>query len=474
LEGGVLRTSAGQRHGISTLNARIAQLNAINEAKMSWGSETLGARNYTDFAGALPTFDDMLTGTAVVEVSNLLQNIKFTLIEMNESDQTQRDLFQDLSKVFPMIVKIAVNNPPADIANILQFIEGTSAMDGISQLLEDRIGAYQEAGRYLVEEESEGETASNIRMAQRNVRYAERLTALLEWWNRLTEYLKEMIKIAEQPLKTRKNTSNALIKGLAFNKLKVEIEKVYLTNVVPDDLFIDKTGHINNFQNAQRAVEFGSRSGSSGAMINPLTRPQNTYSASAPTREDTQQGSRLANFDGRGLLEEANQNQNEYAFGSGEFGNREGGEPRAFLNEEVGEEGTAPVLPMIDRDVERGVAEAAQDVAQERAIAELQGRDVGDDPTGEKAAARDAEVEEVKKQLEKAGKKVSPSGVAPAAKTYEYKAADIPSGEPIYAFIDELNKKHPELKYKPSVQTKPGAIRPYLIKRLKELGLMAP
>jgi hypothetical protein len=248
LVGGVLRTSAGQRHGKATLDARIAQLNAIEAAKQNFFAEgndhTLQIER-TPFAGAEPSMDALLGATPLVELAQVLQSIKDN-IYASDFKATGRDTLQDFSKIFPLIVRMASNNTASDIANVLEFIEGTSAEDGIIQLLNTKIETIQEAG-------------FNESSNTKEIAYFNRLTVQLEWWQKVCNYLKKMLEIAEAPAKTRQNASQAYIKSFGFARLSRDIGTTYRTNIVPEDTFIDTTGHVDNPQNAQRAGRWTSK-----------------------------------------------------------------------------------------------------------------------------------------------------------------------------------------------------------------------
>ena len=472
LEGGVLRTSAGQRYGRKLLEARIKQLNAINEAKQGFAS---GSPTLTTFAGAQSTLESQLSSTPLVELANLLQTYKWNLLSSTSSRAgeadvielsdriTGRDAFQDMSKMFPLLVRLATANPPADIANVLEFISGTSAGDGITQLLSARIGAYEESGAENVDLGT-AEATAKIYLDQ-YARVVERLTVQLEWWNRMEQYLREMLKIAEQPAKTRENASHALIASAGFSKLQKTMENVYRTNVVPDDAFIDTTGHINNYQNAQRAYLLQGRAGKSGAFINPYQSALNTFSNPAQTRENAQQGYDVALDSGRGRLEEANKVQNAYAYGSGENQDNTGGRPRAWGGEEEEfEYGEAPSASQLAQEQQgtRASAEGAMDTAQARAneALALQGRE--GTPLGSYKVGDEYDI--------KPPPKVEP----PAGTAKRYRSGDVPSDRAeLIAFIRKLERElGARFRQSWAEDTRTSAIRRNTINKLRELGLL--
>jgi hypothetical protein len=376
LTGGVLRTSAGQRHGKQLLDQRIAQLDAIDEAKQAFLTEGNSGRTntVTPFAGAQGTMDSALTSAPLVELSNLLQGIKDALVSHGGRNVSHRDVLSDSTKAFALIIRMAVNNSASDMANVLEFIQGTSAGDGIGQLLEFQAEA--------IEAPEDDEEA----------RFSGRVQQQIEWWGNIARYLKKMIEVSELPIPARQQTSNALIKTLGFNKLVRNSEATYRTGVVRDDDFIDSTGNVNNPLNAQRAEDLQARAGRSGAFINPGRRPLSGrigreayasqfvpfdnrsygtwhdnvssrgsyggfddagFSQPSERREDSQRG-----YFGQGGAAFTLSAQEPFAYGSGEFLDRSGGRPRAWMGEEaVAEYGEAPEMAAIQEANEQaGVA----------------------------------------------------------------------------------------------------------------------
>lgn len=372
LVGGVLRTSAGQRHGKQLLDQRIAQLDAIDEAKTNFLSDGNSGRTntVTPFAGAQGTMDSALTSAPLVELSNLLQGIKDALVSHGGRNVSHRDVLSDSTKAFALIIRMAVNNSASDMANVLEFIQGTSAGDGIGQLLE-----YQaEAVEGGIDDEDDA-------------RFSGRVQQQIEWWGNIARYLKKMIEISELPIPARQQTSNALIKTLGFNKLVRNSEITYRTGVVRDDDFIDSTGNVNNPLNAQRAEDLQARAGRSGAFINPGTRPysgrisREAYASQfVPYDSDSEGRTRYDSVSSRGSYQRSYRGfdaagfnqpserredsqrgyvgqggaaftlsaQEPFAYGSGEFLDRSGGRPRAWMGEEaVAEYGEAPEMSAI-------------------------------------------------------------------------------------------------------------------------------
>jgi hypothetical protein len=401
-------------------------------------------------------------------------------------DVSFREVLQDSTKAFALIVRMAVNNSSADIANVLEFIEGTSAGDGIGQLLE-----YQQ-------EELEAPDDAEA------VGYYGRITQQIEWWGNIVRYLKKMIEVAELPPQARLQTSNALIKSLGFSKLVRNSEQTYKTGIVRDDDFIDSTGYVNNPQNLQRAQDLQARAGRSGAFINPGPRglrgrrdAENPYAsvfapkpprerdeddgfftAQAPRREDTQHG-----YFGEGGARFSASAQEAYAYGSGEFLDRSGGRPRAWAGEEaLAEYGEAP-------PDESAILEARQQAGL--AGVEDGDEDLGDGEDAEYAPSafsssrpeelalssrRDPETGEYNVVAPpRPGASSSASAPPPAGKLYT--EADVPRTIPaLRTFIQMLAQRHPgysqAIYKKAGADPKPRSVRINTIAKMKSAGLL--
>jgi len=485
LIGGVLRTSAGQRHGKKALDERIGQLNAINEAKMTFLSDGNSGRSntITPFAGAQGTLDTALTSAPLVELANLLQSIKNSLSATGGRDVSFREVLQDSTKAFALMVRMAVNNTASDIANVLEFIEGTSAGDGIGQMLE-----YQQ-------EQMEGGVDGDD-----DVFYVARLTQQIEWWGNCVRYLKKMIEVSELPPQARLQTSNALIKSLGFAKLVRNSEQTYKTGVVRDDDFIDSTGYVNNPQNLQRAQDLQARAGRSGAFINPgprlpgSRRPDNpyasvfaprpprgrdydseTFSTQAPRREDTQHG-----YFGEGGARFSASAQEPYAYGSGEFLDRSGGRPRAWAGEEaLAEYGEAP--PDEDAIIEarqqaglEGVEDGDEDLGDGE---DAEGAFPAPPPALALASRRDPETGEYNVVAPpRPGASSASSAPRGRAEPKPYKESDVPRTIPeLRQFIQMLHDRHgynQAIYKKAGADPKPRSVRVNTIAKMKSAGLL--
>jgi hypothetical protein len=451
--------------------------------------------NLTPFAGAAPPEDALLAASPLVELANTLQTIKDNLLRGDPETPYYRDTFQDFTKVFPLIVRMATNNPPADIANVLQFLEGTSSGDGIAQLLEVWIQQYSAE----LDEFDDGAPEKT-----EGHQFLARTQAQLEWWNRLGEYLKKMIEVSEAPLKTRKLTSDALIKSLGFGKLQRNISTTYKVGVVPEETFIDTTGNVNNPQNAQRAVDAAARAGRSGAFINP----SNVFTPRAPRREDSQHG-----FVGDGGATFSRSAQNAYAYGSGEYQDNTGGRPRAWAGEEaLAEYATAPGAEALaglaeqeeGADLQRLSARAAASAAprvSSRFDPVTQGYNIAPDFAAmsrsealdyealeaerrgepeearelrrQARAAREGTEEEEEEEEEAPAAAASSSASDPPPIGKQFTRADIPRTiEELRLFIEATRKRFPEFKQAIYRGSKARSVRTNTINKLESLGLL--
>jgi len=503
LTGGVLRTSAGQRHGVAQLNNRIAQLNAINEAKMDFLSS--GSMRKAGFAGDL-SYDSGLAPGSLVELANLLQAIKDSLTAHGGRLVSHRDVLLDSSRAFNLIVKMAVNNEASDLANVLEFIQGTSAGDGIGQLLQ-----YQAEN---IDERFDGEDEILVEANSR-------ITQQIEFWGNLARYLKKMIEVSELPTNVRQQTSDALLKTLKFNRLIRNSEMSYRTGVVRDEDFMDATGYVNNPENAQRAQDLMARAGRSGAFINPGRRPlgeptaregrfsqfapfdrpppdggedyqsfpsdnrtnpsASTFSRRGARREDSQRG-----YLGWGGAEFSRSAQDAFAFGSGEFLDRSGGRPRAFMGEEVlasyGE--GAPTQGEVER--QREEEGAGEEGAEEEGVEEEDElhryhKSLREGGVPQLASRRDPTTGEYDvapvappREPVRPGVVVLPPPPARAQKPY--KESDVPRTIPeLREFIRMLEQRHgykQAIYKKAGADPKPRSVRVNTIAKMKSAGLL--
>jgi hypothetical protein len=211
LVGGVLRSAQGQAYGKSLLNKRINDFNAIDAEQMKFtlggpGLEGLEGmpqpqpgQRATRFVGELPSAQDELGLLPSVELAQLLQNVLDSVnMGMTDDRAVSRFTVGDSTRAFSLIVRLASTGTAEDIADILEFLDGTSAGDGIIPQL-----------RMLTQRPvtDEGATGHEV------------FLTLLDFWQRVAAYLKNMIPLVGRPLRERAGASQAYIKSLKFTKI---------------------------------------------------------------------------------------------------------------------------------------------------------------------------------------------------------------------------------------------------------------
>jgi len=240
LRGGVLRTSQGQAYGKSLLQARVAQLNAINQASMLFANNQPTPARTEAFTGERTQLG--LDTNPAVELASLLQSILDTVTGglQNRDDQnpdpsrqgvdTSRLTFQDSYRAFQLIVRLASSGTSDDIDNVLEFINGSSAGDGIIPALEELT---------ITPPEYSSSAKSKLMLSMK------------EFWTRVKKYLEKMIQLTDRPTQERVNASSAYIQALGFKRMMGSVGRRGL----PAE-FLDP-------QSAQEAVDV--RSGSFGS-----------------------------------------------------------------------------------------------------------------------------------------------------------------------------------------------------------------
>ena len=215
LRGGVLRTTVGQDWAKTKLNDRIRQFNEIDQAKMMFQSGDLSQIPSAPFAGATASLSSEVGIVPQIELASLLQNVIDSLMSPGEDYVAiTRFVVEDSSKIFSLLVNLATHNSAEDIQNALEFIEGGSTQDGITQLIANQLANIQEDGATDVP----NPMGANI---------AQMLSTLEERFQRMEMYLKQMLKVVDSPYKDRVTASNTLIKSLGFNKLQKETQQLF-------------------------------------------------------------------------------------------------------------------------------------------------------------------------------------------------------------------------------------------------------
>ena len=211
LVGGVLRSAQGQAYGKTLLNKRLNDFNALDAAEMAFtlgglpgmegmeGMEGQRQPRASRFVGELPSASDELGLLPSVELAQLLQNVLDSVnMGMTDDRAVSRFTVGDSTRSFSLIVRLATTGTAEDIADILEFLDGTSAGDGIIPQL-----------RMLTQRPvtDEGATGHEV------------FLTLLDFWQRVAAYLKNMIPLVGRPLRERAGASQAYIKSLKFTKI---------------------------------------------------------------------------------------------------------------------------------------------------------------------------------------------------------------------------------------------------------------
>jgi hypothetical protein len=179
------------------LQSRIGDFNRIQEAKDAFTgvAPSRADMGVSSFAGVEAQPSDQLGTIPQIELSQLLQSILDSLGN-SEGDNTSAFTYKDSIRALSLIVRLATTGEEADIADVITFLDGTSAQDGILPKLEDMV-------------------IQPLDLAKNSKIYL----SLKEFWERVKKYLEGMMKTVGMPLKNRMAKSQALLKTLQFTKL---------------------------------------------------------------------------------------------------------------------------------------------------------------------------------------------------------------------------------------------------------------
>lgn len=492
LTGGVLRTTVGQEYGKAKLNDRIRQFNAIDEAKNAFQAEgipfsSVPTQSSMPFAGAEPSLGEQLGVLPQVELAQLLQNVIDALLNPGDGySAITRFVVGDANKIFALCVRLATNNSAEDIMNALEFIEGGSSADGITQLLENLLQTMAEDG---VDSDPNPLASSVFRMVQ----------TLKQMFIRLEQYLKQMLKLADSPAKDRESASKALIKSLGFTKLIKTDAQLFaqVGNANTDFLATPFPQNVNQrafpggafipsqmddreasfFPASYRGVAksnqyipkkgvsqqelFDNQTRSGASMATFASR----FSSEAPLREDTQMGyvgdgGQRFSTDYRGAFgDQSGRFINSIEAPSDEGQYNTGGRPIAFAGdvaEDLAEEGG-------DEEGEQGEALAQLSADTSSAVPRM--RSVRDPITGNYDVGVSESV-------------ASPppkKGAIPATPTSakSYKRSDVPTTRAeLIAFISKLNKDHPGYSQAVYKSSSDKNVRVNTLRKMAEAGLL--
>lgn len=201
LEGGVLRSKQGQEYGKKVLLSRIAQLNAIDEAKKNFSSGLPAPALSTldrSASTSRPAEGDATSGdvreTAKIELNNLLRAIDDALIGGEDGRiSVSRFTYSDATRMLSLVFRIAPNASEDELSGILGDVENS---------LEDLL-AY-----------SDPDYDGQIKQQDKAV-----VITLGDIYSRLRDYLKDMIKGVTLSQPERLALSKALVKSYGFSRL---------------------------------------------------------------------------------------------------------------------------------------------------------------------------------------------------------------------------------------------------------------
>lgn len=206
LSGGVLRSLTGQTYGYTKLQDRIQQLNDIQSAKQEFQEQGNNPTNASTATFAGEQAEQSLSLVPQVELAQLLQSVNDSLQPSQDEEGYSKTLegsrftFQDSSRAFALIVRLASTGTNHDIMNVLDYVEGDSNGDGILPKLVEMNRA-----------DGQGE---NFPPAVKSL-----LLTLQNFWSNISKYLKEMLKLTGEPAQARATASKALIQSLGFLKM---------------------------------------------------------------------------------------------------------------------------------------------------------------------------------------------------------------------------------------------------------------
>jgi hypothetical protein len=345
LVGGVLRSAQGQSYGMSLLQRRIGEFNRIAQEAEAFqtgaypgmvngeeavsgqlGADMVPLRNFSQrgrtpgsFPGALPTPSQGLAMVPQVELSQLLQNIVDSLQEGEKDGSASRLTYQDSVRAFALLVRLATTAEEGDIADVLEFINGTSAADGIIPKLTE-----------LVIEPITDDAGPRARL----------YLSLKEFWSRVKVYLEKMIKTVGMPYKNRTAASQAYIKSLGFTKLFKGKMPAEFVNAQDAQQAQDSRRGTDRFRGPGPGAPRGDDDDDAGSSGRNSGRSElRAYSEFQPmVREDTQHGYR-----GTGGAQFSYDDRQRFGYASGEYAT--GGRPVGYAgDEDAVEYGDAPIV----------------------------------------------------------------------------------------------------------------------------------
>lgn len=260
LIGGVLRTAEGQAYGKARLVARIQQLDRIDAEKGQFiGAET-GLAPSPAGVQTLPTAPTgAVSDNAKIELQLLLQSIIDALMgdtarNPGEKDDLSRITFADSVRALSLIIRVA-SSADTD-AETLEDVK--APIDNINQLLDGLTDP------------------DRIVSIERSPQAEQRLITTAELFQRIGDYIDQMMGAINRSPKDRIALSKNLVKSLGFTEFARDMER----QRVESKGFYERVARTNLFD-ARGRQEMDDADDD---------RPDDDFDAPASRREDTEQG----------------------------------------------------------------------------------------------------------------------------------------------------------------------------------------
>ena len=336
LVGGVLRTMEGQRHGRAVLDARVGQLNAIQQAKQSFVEGDTDRRFPTPMESlrATNTEAPRIGESAAIELNLLFQSVIDAVIggENDEADGTieidhlSSFTYKDATRALALTFGLAPSMNSTDLDDTYAKVD--LIMNSLDAILD---------------------TKGDTTISQQSKEIALTLQVL---FTKLRVYMEKMIEGANKSPKERVDLSKALVNTLGFSKLLRFANDSYRSLLSEAD-----KKKLMTAQQKQR-YEVGDMSSSDGGDSSDSDNDDD-FDRPAPTREDTEHAAQTGQTrSSRDFTPDVRQ---EFGAQSGVFfptGNAVRG-TQAFFGEAPTEEAgdaTLGALPALSPEGERAAA----------------------------------------------------------------------------------------------------------------------
>ena len=265
LVGGVLRTMEGQRHGRAVLDARVGQLNAIQQAKQSFVEGDTDRRFPTPMESlrATATEAPRIGESAAIELNLLFQSVIDAVIggENDEADGTieidhlSSFTYKDATRALALTFGLAPSMNSTDLDDTYAKVD--LIMNSLDAILD---------------------TKGDTTISQQSKEIALTLQVL---FTKLRVYMEKMIEGSTKSPKERVDLSKALVNTLGFSKLLRFANDSYRSLLSEAD-----KKKLMTAQQKQRYEE-GDMSSSDGGDSSDSDNDDD-FDRPAPTREDTE------------------------------------------------------------------------------------------------------------------------------------------------------------------------------------------